>query len=114
MTLRTSPRRPRPVSPEDAVLTHTQLLPGAVQREESEREGTQAAKNPPGVASRRPGAQPLSFTDVKGPSPSWIWAPAEPRERGSGQRVEHLEQQLARSPAVYHRKGRKTRTSRRP
>lgn len=34
-----------------------------------------------GRASRRPGSQPLSFVEAKGPSPSRIWAPAERRER---------------------------------
>lgn len=106
-------------SGEDAVFTHTQLLHGAVERKRScseelrQQEPAEGLRPSTGRASCRPGAQLLLLAEIKGLS-VLIWAPAGPRETGLSPRVEHLEQQLACSPAVYHRKGRKTRNSRRP
>lgn len=62
-------------SREDAVLTHTQLLPGVVERKRSEGRNPGSEEPAGGRASRRPGTQALSFAEVKRSSRSWIWAP---------------------------------------
>lgn len=91
------------VSGEDAVLTHTQLAQAP--RERKDPGGGTRQRRPPGSRRPPPWHSALEFAAGRGPALSWMCAPAEPRER-HGLRVEHLEQQLARSPAVYHRKGR--------
>lgn len=84
-------------------MTHTQLFQAP--RERTDPGGGTRQRRPPGSRRPPPWRSALEFAAGRGPALSWMCAPAEPRER-HGLRVEHLEQQLARSPAVYHRKGR--------